>query len=291
MKNKKYYCLALILVFSMVQTSYAQLERKLVNKNPDVELTFEAPRNINLLTVEPLGTNNLHWAIMHTFGTIDNGGQNLWGIDNGANIRLSFEYGISDRWSVGFGRSSLDKVYDFYTRYHIIKQKLDDSTPLSISAVLNYAVNTSNYKFLGTENPTFRQRSSYFGQIMLARKFNKKLSLQISPMVAYFEDPQDIFLNNSTEEINAALGFSGKYRAFGRSTFTVQFIPNLTNGLRPNVGIGYDLEAGGHVFQMYFVTGSSLNEQYLLSSQNGVVGEGFRLGFNVNRVFSLGSNK
>ena len=291
MNNKLLSHLIAALLFIFSTATFAQLERKRVEENPDVELTFEAPRSINLLTVEPLGKQNLHWAIMHTFGTIDNGGQNLWGIDNGANIRLSFEYGISDNWSAGFGRSSRDKVYDFYIRYHILKQKQNNSMPVSVTALVNYAINTNNYEFLGDENPTFQQRSSYVGQIMLARKFNKRLSVQISPMVAIFPDAQDIFLIDSDEEINAAIGFSGKYRAFGRSTFTLQFIPNLTNDLRPNLGIGYDLEAGGHVFQMYFVTGASLNEQYLLSSQNGVIGEGFRLGFNVNRVFTVGAKE
>jgi hypothetical protein len=272
-------------------TGYAQLERKLVDQNPFVELTFEAPRIINLFTVEPLNKNDLHWSIMHTFGSIDNGGRNLWGLDNGANIRLSFEYGINDRWSVGFSRSSLDKVFDFHTRYHLIKQRQDNTTPISVSAVINYAVITNDYTFLGDQNPDMGQRSSYLGQIMIARKFNKKLSIQVSPMVAVFQDVQAIYLNDSQEAVNVALGFSGKYNAFGRSTFTAQFIPNLNNNLRPNFGIGYDLEAGGHVFQMYFVTGGSLNEQYLLTTQNGVLGEGFRLGFNVNRIFTVGKKK
>lgn len=76
-----------------------------------------------------------------------------------------------------------------------------------------------------------------------------------------------------------------------RSSLTLQWIPNLNSDLRNNVGIGWDVEAGGHVFQMYFVTSQALNEQYLLGGGNGVPGEEFRLGFNVNRIFALGQKK
>ena len=85
-----------------------------------------------------------------------------------------------------------------------------------------------------------------------------------------------------------ALGFSGKYKISGKSSLTLQWIPNLNNDLPNNLGVGIDLEAGGHVFQMYFVTSQALNEQYLLAGGNGVPGEGFRVGFNVNRIFATG---
>lgn len=42
---------------------------------------------------------------------------------------------------------------------------------------------------------------------------------------------------------------------------------------------------------MYFVTSPALNEQYLLAGGNGVPGEQFRLGFNVNRVFATKMSK
>jgi hypothetical protein len=123
---------------------------------------------------------------------------------------------------------------------------------------------------------------------MVARKFTDKISLQASPMLAYFVDPNPVFLIEGSENLYLAVGFSGKYKLSGKSSLTLQWIPNLNNDLKNNVGVGIDLEAGGHVFQLYFVTSPALNEQYLLAGGNGVPGEGFRLGFNVNRVFATG---
>ena len=109
--------------------------------------------------------------------------------------------------------------------------------------------------------------------------------------MAYFTDPRRVYQIQGTEELYLALGFSGKIKVTDRSSLSLQYIPNLTNDLRNNVGIGWDVEAGGHVFQMYFVTSQALNEQYLLAGGNGSIGDEFRLGFNVNRIFATGKRR
>jgi hypothetical protein len=281
----------ILLLYLIAHSTYAQLERKLANENQVVDLIFHAPRQINLFTVEPLEKKDLHFAIMHTFGTLDGGVQNLFGLDNGANIQFSFEYGFTRKFSLGAARSSRDKVYNLYGRYHFFQQTRNNKVPFSFSMMGGAGVNTSDYSFLGDDNPTFQERSSFAAQLMFARKFTDKFSLQVSPLMAYFVDPRPIFLVEGDQNLYLALGFSGKYKITGKSSLTLQWIPNLNSDLRNNVGVGIDIEAGGHVFQMYFVTSQALNEQYLLAGGNGVPGEDFRIGFNVNRVFATGVKK
>jgi hypothetical protein len=271
--------------------AFGQLERKLASEKQEVDLIFHAPRHINLMTVEPLEKKALHFAIMHTFGTLNGGIQELYGLDNGANIQFSFEYGFNDKFSLGAARQGLDKIYNIYSRYHLLKQTQDNQMPFSLSVLGGAAVNSSNYAFLQNDAPTFIERTSYAFQIMAARKFNDKLSVQVSPMLAYFVDPNPVFFIEGDQNLYLALGFSGKYKMTGRSSLTLQWIPNLNNDLKNNVGIGIDLEAGGHVFQMYFVTSQFLNEQYLLAGGNGTPGDEFRIGFNVNRIFATGRKK
>ena len=278
-------------LFLISYATYAQLERKLATASQEVDLIFHAPRSINLLTVEPLDNNTLHFSIMHTFGPLEGGIQNLFGLDNGAVIQLNFEYAFSEKFSLGAARQSRDKFYNLYGRYHLLKQTQDDKMPLSISFMGGAGLNTSDYRFLQSENPGFSERSSFAFQVMAARKFSEKLSLQISPMMVYFVDPNPIFLIEGDQNLYLALGLSGKYKITGKSSLTMQWIPNLNNDLRNNIGFGIDLEAGGHVFQMYFVTSQLLNEQYLLAGGNGTPGDQFRLGFNVNRVFATGKRK
>lgn len=276
-----------LLPFSLL----AQLERKLSNPNQPVELIFHAPRHINLLTVEPLSKQSMHFAIMHTFGTVDGGIQNLFGLDNGANIQFSFEFALTDKFSLAASRSSRDKVYNVFGRYHIFKQTQNGSKPFSLSVAGGAGVNTSNYSFLPEPAPNFMERTSYFGQAMIARKFSPKISVQLTPMMAYFVDPRPIYQIEGTEQFYVALGFSGKLKVTDRSSLSLQYIPNLNTALRSNFGIGWDIEAGGHVFQVYFVTSQALNEQYLLAGGNGMIGEEFRLGFNVNRIFATGRQR
>lgn len=284
--------IVLLALFGIFPLSvFAQLERKLDNKNQPVELIFHAPRHINLLTVEPLSEKSMHFAIMHTFGTLDGGIQNLFGLDNGANIQFSFEFALNEKFSLAASRSSRDKVYNVFGRYHIFQQTQNGSKPFSMSVAGGAGVNTSNYSFLPERAPNFRERTSYFGQVMLARKFTPKFSLQLTPMVAYFTDPRTVYQIEGTENFYLALGFSGKLKVTDRSSLALQYIPNLNTDLRSNFGIGWDVEAGGHVFQMYFVTSQALNEQYLLAGGNGTIGDEFRLGFNVNRIFATGQQK
>jgi hypothetical protein len=286
------YKLILLTLFGIVPVSlYAQLERKLVNENQPVELIFHSPRHINLLTVEPLSKKTMHFAIMHTFGTLDGGIENLFGIDNGANIQFSFEYAFSEKFSLAASRSSQDKVYNVFGRYHIFQQTQNGNKPFSLSVAGGGGVNTSRYDFLPEGAPNFGERTSYFGQVMLARKFSPKISVQLTPMLAYFTDPRAIYQIEGTENLYVSLGFSGKLKITDRSSLALQFIPNLNTDLRSNYGIGWDVEAGGHVFQMYFVTSQALNEQYLLAGGNGTIGDEFRLGFNVNRIFATGKKK
>ena len=272
--------------------AFAQLERKLENENQPVDLVFHAPRHINLLTVEPLEKKSMHFAIMHTFGELDGGIETLFGLDNGANIQFSFEFGLSDKLSIGAARASQDKVYSVFGRYHILEQTQNGNMPLSLSFAGGAGVITNSYDFLPTaEQPVFGDRMTYFGQLMLARKFSQRISLQLSPMFAYFTNPLEIYRIEGDQNFYLALGFSGKWKVTERSSLTLQYIPNLNSDLSSNYGIGWDVEAGGHVFQMYFVTSQALNEPYLLAGGNGVPGEEFRLGFNVNRIFALGQKK
>jgi hypothetical protein len=287
---KKIFFLMLGLTFST--TLQAQLERKLENEDIPVELTFHGPRHINLLTVEPLAKKTMHFAIMHTFGKLNGGVENLFGIDNGANIQFSFEFALSQKLSLGLARSSQDKFYNAFGRYHLLQQTQNNKIPISISMAGGAGVVTNPFQFLSpSERPDFGDRAAFSYQLMFARSFSPKLSIQLSPMMSYFNNPMDIFQIKGDQNLYLALGMSGKIKATDQSSLTLQFIPNLNSDLKHNFGIGWDVEAGGHVFQMYFTTSQSLNEQYLLAGSNGVPGEEFRLGFNVNRIFAMGQKK
>jgi hypothetical protein len=286
--------LLLFLIGILISTDiYAQLERRLVQQVRPVEQTFMAPRNINLLTVQNLSKNELHYSIMHTFGFINSGYQTLWGIDNGANVRFSFEYGVTDKWSIGIGRSSFDKIIDATTRYHLLKQMSDDRIPVSVTLSGGVGVNTSEYAYLenlGLSGYSLVDRVNLYGSALIARKFSNQFSLQLSPGLAHFnrvgiqsrvEDP--------TQTTYVTVGVAARYKITARGALTFQFIPALS-GEREyhNFAVGYDVETGGHVFQLFLSTSQALNDSYLFASENGSLADReIRFGFNINRLFSI----
>lgn len=283
-----------ILFVLLSQNAMAQLERRAVVVDRAVEQTFMAPRNINLLTIQHLGKSEFHYSIMHTFGFINSGYQNFWGIDDGANIRLSFEYGVSDEFSIGIGRSSFDKIVDVYFRYHPIKQMMDNSMPVSVSISGGMGVNTSELGYieqLGLDGYSITDRTNYYFSTLIARKFNEKFSLQLSPTVVYFSRTgNEIRVEDPNQQFYVSFGVSSRYKVTQRSALTLQFIPAMSGDRsNHNVAIGYDIETGGHVFQLFLTTSQALNDSYLIAGQNGQLTEReFRFGFNINRLFQLG---
>jgi hypothetical protein len=127
----------------------------------------------------------------------------------------------------------------------------------------------------------------YFGMVMIARKFSDKLSLQASPIVAYFERP--ILL---TDKTLVGVGIAGRYKVADRTAITFETIPiiNKPDALALPVAVGIDIETGGHVFQMFFTTSTFHTESYIMAYNFDPFWDNkplFRIGFNVNRAFAM----
>lgn len=279
-----------LFLFTPFHTLLAQLERERVVKEPEVELTFMAPRNINLYTVHQVSKGELHYSIMHTFGEVKTGPRNLWGIDQGANVRFSFEYGVGENFSMVLGRSSMDKVIDLGTRISALRQKADGGMPVSVSVIPVVGVNSSDLSFL-EEEYLFLDRLNYSLSVPIARKFSPKLSLQASPILAHFNRVgPELSISNPTENTYFSTAFSGRYKIKPRTALSFQYVPDLgiVEGVEHNFAIGIDIETGGHVFQMFFTTSRALHEPYIIAGQNGnFFNREFRFGFNVNRLFKV----
>ncbi|MBS1935019.1 MAG: hypothetical protein JST96_13540, partial [Bacteroidetes bacterium] len=83
--------------------------------------TFKATHIVNAQTVEAPASGALNFVIQHRFGQLNSGAYNFFGLDN-ANLRLGLDYGITDRLTVGIGRSSYLKTFDGYLKYKLLRQ-------------------------------------------------------------------------------------------------------------------------------------------------------------------------
>lgn len=256
-------------------------------KVEEVISTFNGTRIINGHSVETRRKGNLDVIFMHRFGKINSGAYELWGLDD-AWIRLGAEYSISDDFTLGLGRSSYEKTYDGFLKYKFVNQTTGARNfPFTATAFASMAINT-----LKSTDPDveieFSSRLSYTYQVLLARKFNKKLSLQLTPtyvhhnLVATPQENNDIF----------ALGFSGRHKIGKRMAITVEYFYQFNNNTEQTnydpLGIGLEFETGGHVFQLVFANSQAMIEKQFITETIGNFFEGdIHFGFNIVRAFQL----
>lgn len=287
----KMMVLTLILACCIPRESLGQeslLESLMESETDNVEnfgSTFKSTRIINAHSVELRQEGVLDVLIMHRFGRINSGAYNFFGLDQ-ANMRIGLEYGISDRLNVGIGRSSFQKVFDGYLKYTVLEQKSHTQRmPLSLVLFSNMTINSLR---LPEFQEDFEKRLSYTFQSLIARRFNKNLSLQVTPTfvrrnhVSGINPQQDLF----------ALGFGGRYLVTRRVSFNLEYFHHLNapeNALSHHpIAVGFDIETGGHVFQLHFTNAQAMIETGFIPETTGNFFKGdIHFGFNISRTFQV----
>ncbi len=269
--------------------------------------TFKTTRIVNFPSSETTGKKLLDFRIMHRFGEVYSGSGNFgkqflgnfFGLDGPAGIKIAFDYGINEWITVGIGRSSYDKIVDGTIKTRILRQTMDGKMPISMTyqGIMNVTTKADprasqpggvdKYQY-------FTSRLSYSNTLTIARKFNDKLSLQVTAfhchfnMVDFRDYKNDVF----------AAGLSGRIKLTARMALTFeyayrinQYVPDKSVYQDP-FAIGLDIETGGHVFQVHITNGFGINEvQFIPYSTSSLAKGQIRLGFNISRVFSTGKRE
>lgn len=249
--------------------------------------TFKTTRIINMHSVENAAAGVMDFRISHRFGFINSGAYDLFGLDQ-ALMRIGFEYGVTDRLMVGFGRSNVNKAYDSFLKYKILRQGSGKrNIPVSVSYFASAVCNTVKWADPNRDN-YFSSRMQYTHQLLIARKFNNDLSLQLTPtlvhknLVPTVQDKNDIL----------AMGFGGRYKLTQRFSVNGEYIyvlPNqITSTFYNSLSLGVDIETGGHVFQLHLTNSTSMLEPGFITESVGQWKKGgIHFGFNVSRVFTV----
>ncbi len=253
--------------------------------------TFKSSRLINGHTIETLGKAVMDVKISHRFGTLNNGAYQLFGLDN-ATMRMGFDFGITNNLMAGIGRSTYQKTFDAFFKVKILRQSSGKiKTPLSISYVPTIALRTLDWGDSG-QKYQFSSRISYTHQLIIARKFSEAFSLQIMPTFIHrnlsplIAEPNDLL----------AIGIGGRQKLTKRTSFNVEYyymIPGYKiKGTSNSLSLGFDIETGGHVFQLHFTNTRAMTEKSFISETTGKWEKGDILfGFNISRVFNIGKKK
>ena len=278
----------------MSQDLDSLLEKAVKPQTVYTSATFKSTRIVNGHSVEQMKKKQLDFRISHRFGDINSGSYNLYGLDNGL-IHFALEYGLTDWLELGIGRSTYQKTFDGFAKVSILKQS---SGVRNMPVHISYLFSTE-YISLKTDTMMTNaySRMSFIHQVLIARKFNENLSLQLTPTVIHRNlvptelDKNDLF----------ALGVGGRYKLSKRIALNVEYyyvyranekaisqsIPTPVKYFNP-LSVGIDIETGGHVFQIMLTNSQAMREGGFIGKTTETWSNmGIHLGFNISRVFSF----
>jgi hypothetical protein len=260
-------------------------------KKEYVDYAFKSSRVIMSHSMEMIRPGVMDFRILHRFGNINDGAYEFFGLDN-ATMRMSFDFGILKNLMIGIGRSTNQKELDGFIKYRVIHQsKGIAAMPFSMLAVAGSVLNTLKWTDPTRKN-YFTSRMGYYGQLIIGKKFSESISLQIMPTIVHrnlvptANDPSDMI----------AVGAGARLKLSKRISINADYYyrvnPNETDGTFNPLSIGFDIETGGHVFQLHFTNAIGMNEKtFLTQTTNDWSNGDIQFGFNISRTFQLKKKK
>lgn len=252
-----------------------------------VKGVFKSTRLINISSTEQLYARTMEYRIGHRFGDANSGIKEFFGLDLGANTLLGFDFGVTDDIKLGFSRANRGKNYGFNGQYRIMRQRRDDSMPLTLSFLAS-----TNY--LSQE---LNKEAYYSAELLISRKFSSDLSLQLSPFFIQSAESEDL---GTSLHAAYGIGVSGRYKFTTHTSLMFEWTP-LFNRDDYNdkshfsrqydhdaFSLAYNIEAAGHTFQ---IIATNTQEASMITSKLGsnhkAFSKHFYLGFNITRLFLL----
>ncbi|MCB0620138.1 MAG: hypothetical protein KDC43_14325 [Saprospiraceae bacterium] len=267
--------------------------------------TFKDTRVINSHSVETLPKRKLDIRISHRFGDLlgDAGGwRTFYGLENATDILIGGEYGITDQLTAGLSRSKgagdLRQLVNGLVKYRLVRQSVERSA-LTITAVVTTSFSTME-KDPTSEGlnsfPEFAHRLVYSGHILAGSKISKDFSLQLGAGYTHRNLVKDLEINGiftvnlaSRIQITKVLGLllDATVPLNGQQSPFLESEPGFQN-FYPMVGIGFEFDTGGHVFQVNLTNSTGIVETDYIPYTNSNWFDGqFRLGFTISRTFNL----
>ncbi len=251
------------------------------------EATFKGTRLINGHSIETRKKGVLDFIIGHRFGRINSGAYEFFGLDQ-SNVRIGFDYGLTNRLNIGIGRNSFEKTYDSFLKYKLMKQQSGSrQLPVSIVAFSSIAIKTLRTNDPATETD-FISSLTYTYQIIIARKFSPSFSFQLLPSLVH----RNAVLPDLEGNDIYALGAGGRVKLTKRLSLNAEYyyqFNRIANSLIQNsFALGVDIETGGHVFQLQLTNSRAMIEKGFITETTGNFFRGdIHFGFNISRTFQL----
>ena len=250
--------------------------------------SFKTNRVVNGHSLENTAAGVLDFKISHRFTPLRQGLYDWFGLD-GATIRIGLDYGITDRLMVGIGRSSNEKIIDGFAKYKLLRQSTGKrNMPISLTYLVDAQIKTVKFTVPDSVRENlFSSRLYYTHQLLIGRKFNDYLTLQLMPTLVH----RNLVETKAEKNDVFAMGIAGLIKLTKRVTLNAEYyyvLPDQIKSEFTNVlSLGFDVETGGHVFQLHFTNSSDMTYKGFITETREKWFDGVRFGFNISRVFTI----
>ena len=321
--KKLYFLLTGLLLTGMVNAQTDVVDDIMNADKPKhdyVAYTFKGTHVICGQSVEMTKKNALEFRVVHRFGNIAdvNAGHTLAGFYAISDVMFTFDYGITEDFSVGTsfskGAGPVQELYNINGKYRLLKQTKDFKIPMTITLFGNAAISGMKIDpFTGNlmKSESAAHRFSYVLQSLFAIKATDWLSVQLAPSFVWrnYVGNADIPGNPGKDKNGMFfMGLQARAKLTKRQAIVFEyFLPitmnnatyreyfpmlrgNMNANYYPCLNLGYEVETGGHVFTINLTNTQGLMENDFLpyTSANWAKGQ-FRLGFTISRIFQFGN--
>jgi hypothetical protein len=255
-----------------------------------VTATFKSSKIIDIQTNETNKKGNLDFRVSHLFGNTgkESGGgvHTLYGFDQSNDIRIGFHYGISDKLMVGFSRVKRAETLEGLIKFRLMEQTRNGSNPFALTLFAQSTVATQ--ADVAGFHSEYSQRSAHTFQVIIARKFSKKFSFEIVPSLVH---RSEVLRGDKNDLLSIGMGLRKKVTG-SLSLITDYFYtpsrPDLIINHYNALGVGIEIETGGHVFSIMFTNASGILENdYIPNTIDSWGKGGYKFSFNISRTFKL----
>ncbi|MGZ3763669.1 MAG: DUF5777 family beta-barrel protein [Mucilaginibacter sp.] len=303
-------CLLLFQTTSYAQDTAAVAKETVIPaKAKPVKNTFQSVWIIDNQTVMVPIKGTFEMDIQHRFGTVDKGYSDFWGLFASSNIRIGVEYAPINNLYLGIGLDKFDELWDGSAKYAIIKQTRGKS-PVSITYYGDLSYDTRS----DAANGLFKHQSDRFisfNQLIIARKFSDKLSLQVAPSITHQNSVSGYYTKHDStgttifeqmKHDHFAVAISGRYKLGDATAILINYdqpiTKHATDNPNPNLSFGFEFSTSGHTFQLFMGNYSYLNPgknnlfntnspfNYTQADGTKIKGGKFLIGFNITRLWN-----
>ena len=267
--------------------------------------TKEGTTLINSESCRTLKKRTISFNVNARFGNVINSSlntsaHNAFGLDNIADLRLSVDYGITDKITIGIGRSKYRELLDGSIKWQFLTQS--KKIPLSICAYVNagYSAMPTSQLYEGTVKPVTKEahRLQYMSQLLIARQFNKHIYVQLMPTYVHRNFMKELVnTNNYAEDSNDlfSLGIGTHLKLNKYLTFVADYFYNFSKFQRNNptpyynaFSVGIEAHKKGYFIRLNLTNNTAIiSSSFLPSTQDSWTKGQFKLGVSISKHISL----